>query len=134
MSGALLLRDALVVGGRGKPFMGWVRVRANRIEALGEGAAPTAAGDRVIDGRNRILIPGLVNTHAHSHSSLTRGSAEGMTLEPWLEAVIREQSRRPRRRRARAPRDAGPGRARVAACRYRPRVAGDAMSSRLIPL
>lgn len=93
MSGALLVRDALVVSGGGRPFQGWVRVRANRIEALGEGAAPSAAGDRVIEGRHRILIPGLVNTHAHSHSSLTRGSAEGMTLGPWLEAVIREQSR-----------------------------------------
>jgi 5-methylthioadenosine/S-adenosylhomocysteine deaminase len=93
MSGVLLIRDALVVAGSRPPFSGWVQVRGNRIVAIGEGRAPTVDGARLIEGRDRIVIPGLVNAHAHSHSSLTRGSAEGMTLEPWLEAVIREQSR-----------------------------------------
>jgi 5-methylthioadenosine/S-adenosylhomocysteine deaminase len=45
----------------------------------------------VIEGGGSALIPGLVNTHAHSHSSLTRGSAEGMTLEKWLVVIQREQ-------------------------------------------
>jgi 5-methylthioadenosine/S-adenosylhomocysteine deaminase len=91
----ILVRDALVVAspGREAPFFGWVRVRDDRIDAVGKGTAPAGDGAKVIDGRDRILVPGLVNTHAHSHSSLTRGSAEGMTLEPWLEAIIREQSR-----------------------------------------
>ena len=93
MSSGILIRDALVVSVFRPPFVGWVRVAGNRIDAIGEGEAPAADGARVIAGRDRIVIPGLVNTHAHSHSSLTRGSAEGMTLEPWLEAVIREQSR-----------------------------------------
>ena len=93
----LLIRDALIAGARTPaPFFGWVRVEGDRIAAVGEGAVPAAEmradGARVIDARGRILIPGLVNTHAHSHSSLTRGSAEGMTLEPWIAAVIREQS------------------------------------------
>jgi 5-methylthioadenosine/S-adenosylhomocysteine deaminase len=90
----ILVRGVLIVAGpaREMPFFGWVRLRNHRIDAVGRGEAPACDG-RVIDGRNRILIPGLVNTHAHSHSSLTRGSAEGMSLEPWLAAVIREQSR-----------------------------------------
>ena len=93
----MLIRNALVIARPASeaPFFGWVRVRGNRIAALGEGEPPAEIGadaTQVIDAKGRILIPGLVNAHAHSHSSLTRGSAEGMTLEPWLKAVIREQS------------------------------------------
>jgi len=91
----LLIKDALVAGaGDRAPFFGWVRIEGERIAALGEGAAPGAPGAaRVLDARDRILIPGFVNTHAHSHSSLTRGTAEGMALEAWIAAIIREQSR-----------------------------------------
>ena len=90
----LLIRDALIASAQATaPFFGWLRVEGDRIAAVGEGAAPTSEGMRIVDARGRILIAGFVNTHAHSHSSLTRGSAEGMTLGPWIAAVIREQSR-----------------------------------------
>ncbi len=89
-----LICNVLVVArpAREAPFFGWVKLRGDRIEALGAGQAPEAPGAKLVEGRGRILMPGLVNTHAHSHSSLTRGSAEGMTLEPWLQAIMREQS------------------------------------------
>lgn len=95
MSTSILISNALVIArpGTDAPFFGWVKLRGARIEALGPGDAPGAGDARPIDARGRILIPGLVNVHAHSHSSLTRGSVEGMTLDPWLAAVIREQSR-----------------------------------------
>lgn len=35
-------------------------------------------------------MPGLVNAHAHSHSSLTRGSAEGIPLHELLRTIDRE--------------------------------------------
>lgn len=90
----LLIKDALVAGaGDRAPFLGWVRVEGERIAGVGEGASPTVAGAQVIDARDRILVPGFVNTHAHSHSSLTRGTAEGMALEAWIASIIREQSR-----------------------------------------
>ena len=97
MKRPLLIKNAIVVAqpDRAQPFLGWVRIRGTQIEAVGVGApVEEAIGDEaeVIDARGGILIPGLVNTHAHSHSSLTRGSAEGMTLEPWLNALIREQA------------------------------------------
>lgn len=85
----MLIRDALVVADA--PFRGWVQVEGSRIVALGKHSPP---GDsEVIDAKGGALIPGLINTHAHSHSSLTRGSAEGMALEAWIEAIIREQKR-----------------------------------------
>ena len=49
-------------------------------------------GHAVIEGKGAALIPGFVNTHAHSHSSLTRGSAEGLPLEGWLTVIEREQA------------------------------------------
>jgi len=91
----LVIKDALIAGaaGGGAPFFGWVRVEGERIAAVGQGAAPAPAGADVIDGRDRIVVPGFLNAHAHSHSSLTRGTAEGMALEAWIASIIREQSR-----------------------------------------
>ncbi len=47
----------------------------------------------MIEGDGAALLPGFVNTHAHSHSSLTRGSAEGLPLERWLAVIEKEQAR-----------------------------------------
>lgn len=85
----LLVRDALVVAEA--PFHGWVAVEGERIRDMGPGEPPAGGYEKVVDARGGALLPGLVNTHAHSHSSLTRGSAEGMSLEPWIAAIVREQ-------------------------------------------
>lgn len=93
--GSVLIRDALLVPtgpDAAPPFRGWLRAAAGRIEGLGAGPAPSEAADRVVDGRDRALLPGLVNAHAHSHSSLTRGSAEGLPLEGWLKVIEAEQA------------------------------------------
>jgi 5-methylthioadenosine/S-adenosylhomocysteine deaminase len=88
-----LIRDVLIVPPKGEaPFDGWVEIDEDKITAVGRGRREAGAGHVVIEGRGNALIPGLVNTHAHSHSSLTRGSAEGMTLENWLLVIQREQS------------------------------------------
>ncbi|KAH8690464.1 putative guanine deaminase [Talaromyces proteolyticus] len=39
---------------------------------------------RIIDCKNKIIIPGLVNTHAHLVQSLLRGLAEDLPLHSWL--------------------------------------------------
>ena len=67
----LLIRDALVV--TEAPFRGWVSIEGNRIFQVGRGEPPKS--ENIIDARGGALIAGLINTHAHSHSSLTRGSA-----------------------------------------------------------
>jgi 5-methylthioadenosine/S-adenosylhomocysteine deaminase len=88
-----LIRDALIVStGNEQPFYGWVEIVDSVIAGVGAGNAPTGA-DETIDGSDCALLPGLVNTHAHSHSSLTRGSAEGVALDQWLAIIEREQSR-----------------------------------------
>ncbi|WP_330233305.1 8-oxoguanine deaminase [Nocardia sp. NBC_00508] len=64
---------------------GYVVVRGNRIDAVGEGDAPEVdAGARRIDGRGCLLTPGLVNTHHHLYQWITRGLATDQTLFEWL--------------------------------------------------
>ena len=43
---------------------GYVLIEGNRIVSLGEGDRP-AAYDRYLDGRQGILMPGMINTHCH---------------------------------------------------------------------
>jgi 5-methylthioadenosine/S-adenosylhomocysteine deaminase len=88
-----LIRDALIVStDDDRPFYGWVEIVDGVIAGIGTGNAPAGA-DETIDGSDCALLPGFVNTHAHSHSSLTRGSAEGVELDQWLTIIEREQSR-----------------------------------------
>ncbi|PVH99876.1 5-methylthioadenosine/S-adenosylhomocysteine deaminase n1 [Periconia macrospinosa] len=47
------------------------------VTGLGEGV-------HIIDCTDRIIIPGLVNTHAHLAQSLLRGLAENLNLHNWL--------------------------------------------------
>lgn len=73
------------------PFQGWLEIRDGVIAAIGKGRCDRPLCDEIIDGEGAALIPGLHNLHAHSHSSLTRGSAEGAGLEEWISMVEDEQ-------------------------------------------
>jgi 5-methylthioadenosine/S-adenosylhomocysteine deaminase len=54
-------------------------------EIVGVGAAPPGfVPDRVMDGRNRIVLPGLVNTHTHLSMTLMRNYADDLAFWPWL--------------------------------------------------
>lgn len=58
-------------------------IREGRIAAVIDGDGPD--GIPVIDARDRIIIPGLVNGHTHSHGALGRGGvAPDATLESFL--------------------------------------------------
>jgi 5-methylthioadenosine/S-adenosylhomocysteine deaminase len=61
-----------------------ILVRDGVIAALiPDGAGPDDAEQ--IDVSNRLIIPGLVNGHTHSHGALGRGGVAGdLTLEPFL--------------------------------------------------
>lgn len=41
-----------------------------------------------IDARNKLVMPGLVNTHTHSAMTLFRGAGDDMKLTEWLENKI----------------------------------------------
>jgi 5-methylthioadenosine/S-adenosylhomocysteine deaminase len=91
---SVILHDALIVPGTSPgrlPFFGWIHVQDGLIRGMGRGEAPAGLVGMRIDCTGDVLLPGLINLHAHSHSSLTRGSAEGISLEDWLAEVEREQ-------------------------------------------
>jgi len=54
-------------------------------QIVGVGAAPPGfVPDRIMDGRNRIVLPGLVNTHTHLSMTLMRNYADDLAFWPWL--------------------------------------------------
>jgi 5-methylthioadenosine/S-adenosylhomocysteine deaminase len=88
-----LIRDVLILPPEpAAPYVGWVRVDGGFITAVEAGGARQQTANDSVDGEGCVLVPGLVNTHAHSHSSLTRGSAEGLALDDWLKTIEAEQS------------------------------------------
>lgn len=66
---------------------GAVLIQGSRIVAVDKTDTLTANVDgltEVIDCTNKIIIPGLINTHAHLAQSLLRGLAEDLPLHNWL--------------------------------------------------
>lgn len=51
-------------------------------EVAGSDSLPSNA--RFVDCSGRVIIPGLVNTHAHAAQSFLRGLAEDVPLHSWL--------------------------------------------------
>lgn len=51
----------------------------------GVGQVPKGfVADKIIDGRDRLVIPGLINAHTHSYMSLFRNAADDMAFNDWL--------------------------------------------------
>jgi 5-methylthioadenosine/S-adenosylhomocysteine deaminase len=52
---------------------------------VGVGSAPDGfVPDRVLDGKDRIVLPGLINTHTHLSMTLMRNYADDLDFWPWL--------------------------------------------------
>jgi cytosine/adenosine deaminase-related metal-dependent hydrolase len=91
--GTLLIRNARLLvtmdAARREIADGAVFVRGNTIEAVGQSAELPATADTVIDARDQIVIPGLVNTHHHFYQTLTRvlPAAQDAELFDWLQVL-----------------------------------------------
>ncbi|MBC7484984.1 MAG: 8-oxoguanine deaminase [Rhizobacter sp.] len=68
---------------------GAVFVRDNVIEEVGGSIELPATADEVIDARDQIVIPGLVNTHHHMYQTLTRAlpAVQDCELFGWLQGL-----------------------------------------------
>ncbi len=88
MTTKLLVRGGLVYDHDGdvhKPTVADILIEEDKIAAVGPALPPVStAGAKVIDARDHIVIPGLINAHYHSHDTLCRGLFEGLPLEFWL--------------------------------------------------
>ncbi len=71
-------------------FTGDLVVENHRIAAFDQPyAAPfNAATDDVIDARNKVLLPGFVQTHIHLCQTLFRGAADDLALIDWLKQRV----------------------------------------------
>lgn len=78
-----LFRDifALLPGGEIKKCC--VYVRDNVIASMDTPPEGFCA-DTVIDGKNRLLIPGLVNSHTHAYMTMFRSCADDLSFSDWL--------------------------------------------------
>ena len=70
------------------PAVADILVAGDRIQRIEPGLASSVAGDlpagRVIDARDKLVIPGFVNAHYHSHDVLLKGCFETIPLESWI--------------------------------------------------
>jgi 5-methylthioadenosine/S-adenosylhomocysteine deaminase len=44
--------------------------------------------EKVLEGKNRVIFPGLINTHTHAAMVYFRGLADDLPLQEWLEKYI----------------------------------------------
>ncbi|MFC7403304.1 amidohydrolase family protein [Citricoccus sp. GCM10030269] len=65
------------------PVTASIRIQDGVIAALGPDVRPEP-GDVEIDGRDRLVAPGLVNAHTHSWETLFKGRFDNLPLELWM--------------------------------------------------
>ncbi|MEM8814056.1 MAG: 8-oxoguanine deaminase [Pseudomonadota bacterium] len=85
---SLWIRDPLAVLAVGAG--GGIIVKDGVIaELIPTGGRPTTPPDAVFDASDRVVIPGLINTHHHFFQTLTRAHPEAINKElfPWLETL-----------------------------------------------
>lgn len=64
-----------------------IYVENDRIVAIGE-EPDGFTEDKVIDGTDRLVIPGLINCHTHSYMSFMRNVADDLSFMDWLFGTI----------------------------------------------
>ena len=65
----------------------YVAVQGNAIRYVGS-TRPQGDFGPVYEGKEKLLLPGLVNTHSHSPMTLLRGYAENLPLDRWLNEKV----------------------------------------------
>ncbi|WP_324649761.1 8-oxoguanine deaminase [Georgenia sp. H159] len=87
MTARTWIRSPLAVLTPGEDARGGIVVEGGRIiELLADGAEPATPCEEVVDAREHVVIPGLINTHHHFYQTLTRawGPVASVELFPWL--------------------------------------------------
>ncbi len=58
-------------------------ISGNKIIAIGDCPAEFTAV-RKVDARNKLIIPGLINSHTHAYMTLFRNAADDLAFDDWL--------------------------------------------------
>src|SRR5215471_12796652 len=88
---AMSLKRTLIRGGQiydhdgdvHKPAVADILIEDDTIISIGANLASDDVHE-VIDASGRLVVPGLINAHYHSHDVLCRGLFEELPLEIWL--------------------------------------------------
>lgn len=64
-----------------------VLIENNRIVSIGKSLA-TTEDTKIINAENKVVMPGLINTHAHIPMSIFRETLDGYNLQDWLTEKI----------------------------------------------
>ena len=85
----ILLKDIGIITANGADHFienGYLGIKDGVIEFVGKTAssAENFKADKVINGKNRLVMPGLVNAHTHSAMTIFRNYGGDLTLEEWL--------------------------------------------------
>lgn len=67
---------------------GYIIVKDDKIEEIGKGDPPQVNYEKVINGQNKLAMPGFINTHTHAAMTLLRGYADDLPLMEWLQNKI----------------------------------------------
>ncbi|MBR4122607.1 MAG: amidohydrolase family protein, partial [Erysipelotrichaceae bacterium] len=64
-----------------------IYIENDRIVGIGD--APAAfKEERVIDGKDKLAIPGLINCHTHSYMAFMRNVADDLAFMDWLFGTV----------------------------------------------
>lgn len=64
-----------------------IMINNNKIEKIDKDIVPDKDA-KIIDGTNKVAMPGLINTHAHVAMSIFRETLDGYNLQEWLKDKI----------------------------------------------
>ncbi|UCD96997.1 MAG: amidohydrolase family protein, partial [Candidatus Bathyarchaeota archaeon] len=75
---------------RGVIHDGTIAIQEDRIIEVGKSneLKHKYHGYTIIKATDRVVIPGLINTHHHAAMSLLRGYADDVDLRTWLEKLV----------------------------------------------
>src|SRR5580704_7722186 len=88
VAGAKVLTDFAA-----EPELKDILIENGRIAAITSAQQEPQPDAKLLDGRGKLVIPGLVNAHYHSHDVLSRGMFEDIPLEVWIALAILPPSR-----------------------------------------
>lgn len=86
---SILIKKAFILTQNKKreQLRGDIYIDDQKIVQVSEKPISTEA-DYKIDGKNKLVLPGLINTHTHIPMTLFRGYVDDMILKKWLEERI----------------------------------------------
>lgn len=99
MSIDILIYNGKVLTGSARiPFLdpGYLAISEGKIIDLGKGR-PTDAilmqAKKVISARDKLVMPGLINSHTHAAMSIFRGLVDDLPLDDWLKRIFSLEKR-----------------------------------------